>query len=758
MGESEASVAVTRASYVRLRVLRGMTFDPCPRAGEQAGNLPPVTAPPTRTIIPAIPALAGPGVRLFLTSTTILFVELLVIRWIPANVIYVSFFSNFILIASFLGIGLGILLGRADRRLPISPVTLILFGLVLVVLNAQLNLQVTAGDQIFYGLEYNKSADTNFVVLPMLMVAVVALMTTLALPLGGLLRSMPPLRAYAIDIAGSLAGIAAFGVLSAAAFEPTAWFTVVAVLLALLALGRGVTAWSAVPASAMVGVLLLVAGASGTDLWSPYYRVTGADDTGHVVSLHRGTNGPPRHLYVSGIPHQSMDAAALAETNLLQGQVYRWLPERTFERVLIIGAGSGTDTALALRKGSEHIDAVEIDPVIAQIGRDFHPDRPYDDPRVTLHIDDGRAFLRRSTETYDLIVFALTDSLTLVTSTANVRLESFLYTEESFAAARDHLADDGVFIMYNWYREPWLVDKLAGMTADVFGREPLLRLPGPSVGVIGSGPGFVQAAAAGTLGDEVDQLAPYGGSAPTHAADDWPFMYLRNPGVAPYYLVALAVLLGFALVAVALGAKVTKVPLRSGFSPHFFVLGMAFLLLETRSLVTFSLLFGTTWSVNALTFFAILVSVLVSIGISVKFPARRPALLYAGLFGSVALAWLVRPEQLLIDPPVLRYALASGLAFAPILFANLIFAHSIRDTTRADLSFASNLLGATVGGALEYVALLSGYQALLLVVGMLYALAYVLGRRWRVMGDRELADEVGGQPAASLRSSATASS
>jgi hypothetical protein len=129
-----------------------------------------------------------------------------------------------------------------------------------------------------------------------------------------------------------------------------------------------------------------------------------------------------------------------------------------------------------------------------------------------------------------------------------------------------------------------------------------------------------------------------------------------------------------------------------------------------------------------------------------------------GLFGSLGLAWLLPPEQLLIDPPALRYVLASVLAFAPIVFANLIFAHSFRDTTKADLSFASNLLGAMVGGALEYVALLSGYKALLLVVAGLYALAYLFARRWRLLGDREVIADSGDQPAASLRSSATASS
>ena len=62
--------------------------------------------------------------RLFLTSLAILFVELMLIRWIPANVKYIGFFSNFLLIASFLGIGLGILLGRRGANPRLSPFAL----------------------------------------------------------------------------------------------------------------------------------------------------------------------------------------------------------------------------------------------------------------------------------------------------------------------------------------------------------------------------------------------------------------------------------------------------------------------------------------------------------------------------------------------------------------------------------------------------------------------------------------------------------
>ena len=172
------------------------------------------------------------------------------------------------------------------------------------------------------------------------------------------------------------------------------------------------------------------------------------------------------------------------------------------------------------------------------------------------------------------------------------------------------------------------------------------------------------------------------------------------------------------------------------FSPHFFALGAAFLLLETRSLVTFSLLFGTTWLVNALVFAAILVSVLAAIGVTSRFPRLPKAPLYGLLFGSIVVAWALPPEVLLIDPPALRYLVASGVAFAPVFFANLVFTRSFSESMHPDIAFASNLLGAMAGGALEYLSLLVGFRALLPIAALLYVLAWLFAARLQWFGDR----------------------
>jgi hypothetical protein len=294
--------------------------------------------------------------------------------------------------------------------------------------------------------------------------------------------------------------------------------------------------------------------------------------------------------------------------------------------------------------------------------------------------------------------------------------------------------------MYNIYREPWIMAKLHSMLGSAFGPDRLLRLLGRVEAVLAAGPAVDALQGGPPPGDTVDAVPSVGEPVPQHATDDWPFLYLRTGNIAPYYLAAIAFILLFAVVSIGAAARVTRTPLRR-FSPHFFVLGIAFMLLETKSLVSFSLLFGTTWVVNALAFFAILASVLLAIAINARFRLRNPAPLYAALFASIALAYALPPDKLLIEPAGLRYIVAAGIAFAPVFFANLVFTQSFRDTDAADMAFASNLIGAMVGGALEYLALITGFRALLLVVVVLYATAYLLSRHVRVMADRDLVYE-----------------
>jgi hypothetical protein len=633
----------------------------------------------------------------------------------------VLFFANLVVMASFLGIGIGILVGRRTQAANVAPYGPALVLTALLVLVARIDVR-PGGDGTFLGeLVAGHVADPNLLVLALLFVVVAAVLAALSLPLAPLLRAFPPLQAYAIDIGGAVAGIVTFTVVSALGAPPPVWFALLGIALALRGAGRiGPAAVVGSASFAAILTLTVLAETVSDDIWSPYYRISVFTPPGAFTVL-----------AVNGIPHQNFYPLSSSRREPFYDQVYRWFPDHRFARVLIIGAGNGTDVAGALAHGATAVDAVEIDPRILDLGRELHPDRPYADPRVRTIVDDGRAELRRTGQSYDLIVFALTDSLTLSSRAANLRLESFLYTEEALASARDRLTPDGVVAIYNYYDRPFLVAKIAGMLADVFGAPPIVRTYG---GPTSPGAAFAAGPGARAPAGPIDPISV--GVAPAPATDDWPFLYLEAPGIAGFYLLILGAFLAVSLGAVLIAARAARAPLARA-SPHFFMLGAAFLLLETKNIATFSLLFGSTWLVSALVFAGILLSVLGAIAVTARIRPRGP-LPYVLLGVSLLANVLVPPPSLLFDPPLLRYLVAAVLAFLPVFLANLVFTASFRDTRSADIAFASNVLGAVVGGCLEYVALVTGYRALVLVVALLYALAFGLAR-WRIGGDRDLA-------------------
>jgi SAM-dependent methyltransferase len=681
-------------------------------------------------------------VQLFLTSFLGLYAELLCIRWMPAHVRFLSYFTNFILLASFLGLGVGILSAR--RKLPIGPRTfplLLLFAAILIAAT-RFELHIGSAGVLYYGAgESGTAPPENALVLPAAFLVVSLLFVCIG-------QVTPPLRAYALDIGGSLAGIATFFVLSWFEQPPAVWFLGLLLITLLLA---GPT-WTD---RAFMVVPLIVSAVIAWNIgasywWSPYYK----------IGLTPSDNQHGWELNVNESGHQSMMPSD--EKEPFYRSPYDLFGSGQFQRVLIIGAGSGSDTAIGLKYGQVgHIDAVEIDPVIARLGREFHPEQPFSDPRVDVHVDDGRSFLRKSTDKYDLIVFALPDSLTLTSQFSSLRLESFLFTEQSFKEASAHLTPDGAIVLYNYYREDWLLRKLAGMLESSFGQPPYAMSYGGwgRAGVLVDGPRLqtllsqrpdlnqpfrqVRTPTPQLNEDPNAILLPLVGSGvlahtnpagdvdptpPTPATDDWPLMYLRAPAL-PWVYIAGLVMVG--VIALGLIFGLAPATARRGFSGHMFFLGAAFMLLETRSLVTFALLFGSTWLVNSLVFFAILCSVMLAVFLSARFPLRPSVPLYAVLVAALLLAYFVPQDAFLsIDVLPLRYALASLVAFLPVFLANLVFAGSFKGTgPSADVAFASNLIGIMLGGMLEYTSLLIGYQNLLLMVIGFYLLSALLLRR-----------------------------
>ena len=201
--------------------------------------------------------------------------------------------------------------------------------------------------------------------------------------------------------------------------------------------------------------------------WSPYYQVTtfardrlaGRTGLGGRGQRHpapaadqRGHPGEGGALVQPAVPARAQAAAERADRR----------------------SGHGHRRRDRLAHGAKHVDAVEIDPTLLRFGRQHNPDHVYQDPRVTAHINDGRAYLQSTHKKFDLILFALPDSLTLVSGASSLRLESYLFTIEAVRRARSHLAPGGAFAMYNFYREAWLVDRSRAPLDKAFGHPPCL--------------------------------------------------------------------------------------------------------------------------------------------------------------------------------------------------------------------------------------------------------------------------------------------
>jgi spermidine synthase len=660
--------------------------------------------------------------------------------------------------------------------------------------------------QIFFGTEYH-SADLSRYVIPVevlcgfFFVVIALAFIGPGQELGRALKQWPNrVQAYTLNIVGSIAGIVLFAVCSWVELSSFWWFLLVSLGLGYFyfistrhRLPRRLLGLAPLTAILLVGVIWLAAFVPVHDdyqgqrdakqFWSPYYRIDFKKaDLSLSVNL----------IYHQQMVSRKENFPAYALPHLLNRDAGR----PAFGDVLIIGAGSGNDVSRALQWGATHVDAVEIDPAINRLGRQYHPDQPYSDPRVEIHLDDGRNFLRSAPRKYDLIIYALVDSLVLHSGYSNIRLESFLFTRQTYEDVRRHLKPNGNFVIYNYFRQGWLAARLQKGLEEVFGAGNTLVLtlpyrkeiepdratfgdftvffagdtaalrnafaqrtdyflrddqpPGPD-----SPNGFQQDELArsligggASLKDSPADLSPwqhYGlatvlppADGLRTATDDWPFLYLRKPMIPTLSLRGMVIMGGLGLLLIFLflprSGKRTNAGSEAGIdtrrngmslSVQLFFLGAGFMLVETKAVVTMALLFGSTWVVNSVVFFAVLVMILLANLWTLRFRPLRLWPYYAGLLLTLVLNTAVPLDFFLGMNRSLQVIGSCLLVFAPVLFAAVIFASSFKRTKAPDRAFGVNIAGAMVGGLAEYSSMLLGFQYVVLVAILFYAVSAV---------------------------------
>ncbi len=208
-------------------------------------------------------------------------------------------------------------------------------------------------------------------------------------------------------------------------------------------------------------------------------------------------------------------------------------------------------------------------------------------------------------------------------------------------------------------------------------------------------------------------------------SDNWPYLYLRSQRIPEHYLIALAsvLVIGLLFIGVAAGPSALR-----NFDGAMFFMGAGFMLLETKSVTEMSLLFGSTWSVNLLVFSSVLVVILIANIFAIgnrMWPVPR---LFAGLFVALGIAVLAPASSLLSLGTSGQWIIGGALVAMPIFFAALIFAALLARSDDARVALAYNVMGAVVGGILEYSSMALGIRALYLLAACAYAAAFLVMR------------------------------
>ena len=258
---------------------------------------------------------------------------------------------------------------------------------------------------------------------------------------GKLLHSSNSLNAYGLNLGGSILGVIALFVMSLYWLPPVIWFAVTGGMLLLFVLSRdnflsvGIASFCV-----LLGILAWPVQPETQRIYSPYQLLERtAKSDGLMMILSGGNYYQKVYNFADSKRGQESDADRYVRAYYEFPYNFKKVPER----VAIVGSGSGNDVATALRMGAAHVDAIEIDPAIAFLGTKYHPERPYDDPRVTLSINDARNFFRTAEQQYDLIVYGVLDSHTALSHASNLRVDSYVYTREGIAEAYRLLKPEG---------------------------------------------------------------------------------------------------------------------------------------------------------------------------------------------------------------------------------------------------------------------------------------------------------------------------
>lgn len=664
--------------------------------------------------------------RLFLISFVSLFFELLYIRWIPDAVHILSFFGNFTLLAVFLGLGIGLALPLKEEEENKVFIKIIINFFIL-------SLVIVFFDLFKFGVpfsgEYAFNEDyfshTLKINIHLIITLFMALSIYTFIPVGYMInilfRKHKPLVAYSVNIAGSLAGIIVFSILSYLGTPVWAWM--IAGLLVLIVFAKNKFKYIAV-ILCLAGIIFSANYANEKKfgfkkIWSPYYALRFTKNDKDHYNIFIGNS-----FILSGYNLYNNSDTANA---LRQYYEFPYRIKKAPENVLILGAGMGNDISAAIKNGAAHIDAVEIDPEIIDLGKKYHPLNPYNNPKVTIITNDARTYTKNTKKKYDLIVFGTLDSHGLFSHMSSIKMENYVYTLESFKEAKKLLKDDGIlYVNTGNFGSPVVMGRLYYVIKEAFGKPPMFFMFNTNITMFLNG-NLEQAQKINFAGSGLsrvnmndDFVRANTPQMMTLPMDDWPHLFLMEKKIPSEYLFALFILFVISAIFVYFYFGKAK-----NLNINYFFLGVGFMLLETKSITEMGLVFGATWFVNAVVISSIMLIILVVNLLLLKYEKfDKIYLMYILLAITLAAAYLFPVSKLNITNFYLKFLASVVFISLPICFASFIFGMNFRKSGgNTTIYLAANMLGAVFGGIVEYSSMIYGLKAMYIFAFAMYFIA-----------------------------------
>lgn len=698
-------------------------------------------------------------VELLLLSFISLFFELLIIRWISADIRAFTVLKSMPLAACYIGLGLGLSF-NSDKTYKHLPFYFLLTAFFIRIIgDSQLGLVPFPSNRVYTwtSMELSNSImDPAFA--SYLVLFIIGVLVILAGPffscmaigarLGILFDKLRPITAYSVNLFGALLGTVALAALSFLNIQPGALLAIPC-LLTIFWLPSG-KKYKPLAILALIGCIGFgTFSATKPDvqtLWSPYERIDFIKRTikegprkGELFGYKLNANKvgqqnlhdiTPDNLKAGDLPEKLQKETQTAYDNHNIPFLFKKPPGD----VLSLASGLGNDVNAALRNGANSVDAVEIDPITIELAKKYNREQPYQSPKVNIYCDDARHFLEKTDKKYDIVRFSFIDSMTVLSQSSTNRLDNYVYTKESIHEALTKLKPNGLLFISFFAKEPWFINKLFWTISDAAGYKPLCFAykleDGHNVFFVLS-----ETVKNGTIQFPEDMPKVMPGpwhkidtvpKPPRILTDDWPFIYWTTKGFDIGYG---AVTLSIILLALFFGRRIVF-STKDGPSWQMFFLGSAFLLLELQAIARCALLYGTTWMTSSVVICGVLTMLLFAnlwVFYKSDWLYKRIDIWYGCLVATLLASYFAPTTAILSSgmPPFLSYSIVTFISILPMFVAGIIFSSSFDHSKRPAIALGFNLLGGVLGALLEYFTSYTGINAMVLVALGLYVVSYI---------------------------------